>query len=481
MFIRRSNSLSQTASSVVLRMAACALLSLSLTQTHASLGNTGAPTPYGLRFYRTDAPAPAPLPPRQSAPEADAWKARIVEQEYLAGPYGAELSETLQDAGRYFYERGDFDAAIEQWRRAVHLLRVNEGLYSQRQLPLLERLRDTYLARGDIESADEIESYLWFLSRQYYQPGDPDRLEALLRWQNWLRQQWLRNPNPSQPRALLMQWRDLSERIQDAENAAELSANDMSATNGAPMRTDSTFEKNRAASRAPSLQLSARQLEALTQAQLNVLYVTSITDLGLGRDTQMILGANRGRTDPLDEPSVEQTQVRNMQESAYARGRARLRRLLDRFIEARDWQGRARTLLALGDWHLWFDQPRRAQQSYKAVWQVLEARRGESQSIALALQQEWFSAPVELPVNQPFRIESVTYPEYQSQRNVEARFGVTDRGRVVDLQTTSGSDENNDAAEMLYRQMRGMRFRPRMIGGEAVATPDIIRRYRVAF
>ena len=109
-----------------------------IASANAALDNPDVPTPFGVKFYAADAPGPNILPPLRSAPEGEAWEQRIREGEYANGPYGAGLSETLQDAGNYFYSRGDYREAISQWRRAVHLTRVNEGLYSERQLPTLK-------------------------------------------------------------------------------------------------------------------------------------------------------------------------------------------------------------------------------------------------------------------------------------------------------------------------------------------------------
>ena len=407
-----------------------------------ALDNRSVPTPFGVRFFNADVSAPLALPPRQGAPEADIWLQRIQDKAYEAGPYGAGLAETVEDAGRYFIGRGDYKTAIQQWRRAVHLIRVNEGLYSPQQLPLMERLRETYLALGDYESADEVESYLRFLSHKNFADDAPEHLTATLRWLDWQRQQWLRNPDVGQPRRLLEPWRVLSDvlRARDAE--------------------ESTL--------AP---LNLAEREALVQAQLSVLLLASATDFGLDRQADLLMGSRMG--DRPEQLTLEETQIRNLQESGYSRGRGRLQRLLERQREAQDPAAQARTLLALGDWHLWFDSPMRAVDSYQACWELL------TETDDLERRAQWFSMPAELPSNGAFWAGPGTFPDYSNQAVLRVRFDVTRQGRVRNLELIDVPEEESGRAMSLSRLMRSMRFRPRLIEGEAVETPAVLRSYRV--
>ncbi|MEM0955704.1 MAG: hypothetical protein AAGI24_16300 [Pseudomonadota bacterium] len=409
---------------------------------YGALDNRSVPTAYGDRFYDAAQPVPEALPPRQGAPEADAWQQRIRDKTYESGPYGPGIAETVEDAGRYFLSRGDYNTAIQQWRRAVHLIRVNDGLYSQRQLPLLERLLETYLALGDYERADETESYLHFLSQKNYAEDDSEQLQATLRWLNWQRQQWLRNPDVTQPRLLLQQWRMLTELVKERD--AE----------------ESTLAK-----------LTLAEREALVQAQLSVLLLASATDFGLDRETDLLMGSRMG--DRPQQLTMEETQIRNLQESGYSRGRGRLQRLLARQRKGGDKAAQARTLLALGDWHIWFDSPGRAAERYRESWDLLTETGDVEQ------RQRWFGAPVELPENGVFWAGPGTLPEYEAQALLQIQFDVTPQGRVRELALIDTPEQESGRASVLLRQMRSMRFRPRLADGEAVITPDVVRSYRV--
>ena len=393
-----------------------ALLFIAETQ---ALGRDELPEAFGMRFFRADALEPSALPPLQSAPEAEAWLRRVQEREWAQGPYGSGISETLLDAANYFHSRGDYRSAIVHWRRAVHLIRVNNGLYSRLQLPTLQRLLETYLALGDLESADEIQGYLYFLSGQNNPTGSPAHIAATVTWVDWERQRWLREPDPDDPGELLSLWRLLEQETREDEER----------------------------------RLTVDQLEPLVLAQLRTLYVIEISDFGLDRETELMIGRQYGTA---QEPNVDRSHIQVLQEGAYARGRQRLE-ALDERLAAEGLAGRRAALhRILGDWHQWHGQSQRAAEAYLESWRLLDAA-GQRE-----LREAWYDEPVELPTEE-----------------VLARFDVTERGKLRAIETAPRDPEQKSSALRLYRMLRDTRFRPRLVDGEPVVTPGLEREYRV--
>lgn len=393
------------------------------------------PTAIGDLYFPADTPPPPILPPLQSAPEAAAWEARITEALYEGGPYAPQLAETLQDAGNYFYSRGDYRSAIDHWRRAVHLTRVNDGLYSELQLPILRRLLDTYLETGDYESADNIQAYLYHLSRQHHGPRDIEYIEATVAWVDWRRQQWLRGPRGTDPKELLSLWRLVDRQSRESEEA----------------------------------QLSAAQLAPLVSAQLDMLHVIGVAHFGLDREAEMMLGGRPGEFGV----DMDTEQAHRLQDSAYSRGRKRLELLGERMAEAGDKLGQAKAQLALGDWHMWNDAPALAANSYRECWNTLAAA-GQA-----ALQGEWFGEPVALPANGELWSGPGTPEEFAESALVLARFTVTTRGRAEDIDTEARDPEQAGSAIRFSRMLRSSRFRPRLEAGEPVDSGPLLREYRV--
>ena len=417
--------------------AALLLLCMPLAAATAQARNPDSlPTPFGVRFHAADVPVAEPLPPRQSTPEEDAWEQRVREVEYRNGPYGQGIAETLLDAGNYFASRGDFQSALSYWRRSVHLVRVNEGLYSPLQLPALNSQLETYLRLGDYEAADGVKSYLFFLARRQHPQGDPALMAATVDWIEWRRQQWLRSPNADEPRPLLTLWRQLDQQTREDDT-----------------RT-----------------LALEELAPLTHAQIDLLYVVSAEDFGIDRETEMMLGRGAANADAALD--LDRAQIQALQDSAYPRGRKRLELLLERAAEAGDLLEQARAHRALGDWHLWYGSSKRAAPHYRDSWRQLDELQ------RLDLQHAWYGAPVELPAGNIMWAPRSPL-EGDDSVPVVARFDVDARGRPRNVESEPRDPEREARAVRLTRLLRGSRMRPRLDAGEMVDTTALEREYRV--
>jgi hypothetical protein len=92
--------------------------------------------------------------------------AGIAEEEARNGPYSANLVELLTSLGLAYQESGEDVLALAVLDRALYLKRVNEGLFGIDQTPLLERLIDSELAIGRVDSAEELRDKMLELARR---------------------------------------------------------------------------------------------------------------------------------------------------------------------------------------------------------------------------------------------------------------------------------------------------------------------------
>jgi len=100
-------------------------------------------------------------------------------QEILSrdGPYSAELLEPLSRLGLLYQEGEDYALALVTLERAQHIVRVNNGLHSLEQLPLLRQLINVEAARGNAQGAWDREQDLLTLLRRH--PNDVRTAPAL--------------------------------------------------------------------------------------------------------------------------------------------------------------------------------------------------------------------------------------------------------------------------------------------------------------
>jgi tetratricopeptide (TPR) repeat protein len=149
---------------------------------------------YGEDFVRvgqrwTDAGPPPALSRETPPPGSDGGFLRQIEQlQDREGPYSDSLAEPLAGLGRYYRSAGDLDGALRSYRRALHVVRINDGLYSERQIPILQELLDTYRGSGDLQALDQRYDYYFRLYGNGQPPYSEVRLRATLGYLRWQRE-----------------------------------------------------------------------------------------------------------------------------------------------------------------------------------------------------------------------------------------------------------------------------------------------------
>ena len=106
----------------------------------------------------------------------DAYLEAVTALETESGPFSPELIELLIDLGSQYQQAGEHEEAIELFQRAEHISRVNNGLYHPDQYASIEKMVDSYMAMGDVASANEKQRYLVYLNEQHHGDASPDAL-----------------------------------------------------------------------------------------------------------------------------------------------------------------------------------------------------------------------------------------------------------------------------------------------------------------
>ena len=405
-------------------------------------------TPYGYHISLSDDPRrqveePASPPAEMPLPLGDY---RAVEEQ--AGAYTAALIEPAGDLGRALQARGDHRDALPYLKRAIHLARVNEGLATPTQLPLLERLLTSQLALGDREGADGTQRYLLRL-RLRTAADEAARQAAVAAYADWQRGRYLAREGFETYRFLV----DLR-----AVNERELERLEAAAEAGVPGAV-------------------LAQLPYLRD-MLRTEYLVSRYE-GERKETIRMRAGSSANQSYAPSPSLEAEDFRLMQKYNYRGGRQLAERLVDihRAQPEPDRAALAQALLDLGDWHLWWHQPGPALRSYREAWD-LYANDGDPATDPEAL----FPAPRELPVESPFFTAAPPPEEHLEPAEGEARFTVNRLGQARDVELAVLEARDAVAAQSaLYRMMKEFRFRPVLRGGDAVESGRLERRYRFRY
>ena len=104
---------------------------------------------------------------------------------YSAGVYSEELSEVQADLGAYLLEVEDFEKAAQIYTEALQIARINTGLYSEDQLPLINALIASNSKMKAWSQADDFQSLHIHIADRLYSTADGRFLRAARQYGDW--------------------------------------------------------------------------------------------------------------------------------------------------------------------------------------------------------------------------------------------------------------------------------------------------------
>ncbi|MEM8943280.1 MAG: hypothetical protein AAGC91_14095 [Pseudomonadota bacterium] len=360
---------------------------------------------------------------RELMKDVFAYETRISEIERTEGAFGAGLAEQLLGMGLAQQRNGDHFAAIQTFKRGVHLARINEGLYSERQMALLQGEIASHIAMGDFTAADERQRYLFRVQAETL--SDVSRGQALMQHAVWQRQAYEQGLG-EQPFSRLLRMSSLY----------RLALSEIASSEG---------------DTSPSL---LPPLYGMLRSQYLVSGFVGETSTGRFRTRGMV-----------QEEESQQTAYRSQ---SFKRGSSVIRAIYDIEMAQPDatWEVAARASLMLADWQLWHGKRNDAFETYAGLFGELEVT-----DAAKVWRNQAFAEPRPLP-----DIDGVRgLPERAEGEagNLLVEFGVTERGRVVDLKRLDTYASNDEKADDIIRRIKQSLFRPRFSDGMPVRTAGL--------
>jgi len=331
----------------------------------------------------------------------------------------------LTALGLLYQESGDHLLATSAVDRARQVIRVNYGLYTLEQAPLIQQSIHNEEARGNLTAAWDLEQELLTLARRH--PDDvrtvpifheiADKRMAILG-------QYLAGDAPPQLVIGCFYYADIG-----------------SCTSG-------------------SKEVAVRAI--LSEAWKN--YADAI---------RVLLRQQMYSSDELQELEMQLVRTSYLYGSPQV-GRQSLRRLLAyEAANADPWLNRIDALVQLTDWDLMSGRNGFSLDTYKQAYDLLKAKGVAAASIE---EMFWPPTPIVLPTFLPNPLVSAEAPE--STGYIDVAFEITKygRGRQVEIldTTTNATDAAKDhLARLIWRS----RFRPRVTDGEFADKSPIVVRY----
>jgi len=359
-----------------------------------------------------------------------AFRKAISGIESTHGAYAAALSEQLLSLGLVLQSRGQHDEAVDLFKRGVHLARINDGLYSEQQIPLLQGQIASHIALGNYVAADERQHYMYRVQIRSMDNGQSLTM-AFMQQANWQHNAYSLGLGPQGYTRIMNMW-----------DLYRLALNDIIAREGET---------------SPNL---LPPLHGMLEAQ----YLISGYRWQDHSDSS---GGDLGARQDLNRFSTYRAQ-------SYQKGSAVITAIHDIELQREGEQGVAtvQALIMLGDWQLWHDQRDAAWQTYQGALTEL-AERDDAQ-----LQMDHLlGEPVALP--NIAGVRPLPPAVDTAEANILLEFDVSARGRVVNLERLDENEAIDGKAHRLMRKLRKTKFRPRFEAGQPTETEKLVKAFNI--
>jgi len=343
------------------------------------------------------------------------------------GPYHDQSAETLYGLGSELQKQGFFGEALDTYQRAMHVNRVNHGLYSLSQAPML---------RGIISSDKALNLYgdvttsYYRLLRLYlknYEATDPALLAMLSELSLWHTDVYQIDKSRSQIDHLTSAHSLIKKAINNANNDDDLDY--------------------------------ATKIDLLRTAALVSYYfsIQEVDDFASAAGSQYSASADKNFQ--LPAPTA-----------ALSRGSFRSGRIAHEQIIALTQSNpdatedsKIRAYIETGDWHLIFSHRDSAMKYYQQA-QAMIAQTNRQQELTTA----WFAAPKILPA-----IRAEAAPDNPDALYATAQLDISEAGKPSHVNILEPTAEQNlQLRRSMIETIKNSRFRPRFVDNKPVESPD---------
>lgn len=367
--------------------------------------------------------------------EEDDFLDAISELEQLHGPYHGDLSQYLTGLGINYQARGKHDQAAEVFRRAMHVSRISEGLYSLNQVPILERLIESNVASGDWESASESHQYLYWLHRRNFGAEDPRMLPIITKLSNWHLNAYALDVGAG-----------LFQHLINAHNLYTMAVSIIDQTYG---------------------QSDIRLVGALRGLTVSNYYLATY-QTSSARQTDFNSGYGSAKANADEKARLDQYIL-----NSYSSGKRAINRIRHVYAsnpEAAD-TAEVKAQIQLADWNLLFNRWHTAIDMYQQAYDTLAAAPNGSTTTS-----EYFGRPVALP-DLPL-LKGNLDTTNDANEFVLVSFDVTQHGRARNIEILEANPEDSVRNRSRVRKaLKVAKFRPRFENGSPITTEKMTHRY----
>jgi tetratricopeptide (TPR) repeat protein len=360
------------------------------------------------------------------------YRERIEDLEAEYGAYGIGIDEQLLGLATALQKAGAHEEAATEFRRAMLVNRVNEGLYSLSQIPMIERLIESQIALNQWEEANDNQQYLYWLHEKNYGKKDPRMLPVINNLSRWHLQSYVEKKGET-----------LVEHLINATKLYTLAVDIISKNFGS---NDLRLVDALRGLKATNYYLANYKGEAQAPLVVN-------TSFGGGPDVS------------------QRSMVDHYRMKSFNTGKKAITRIVD--VYQRNPQSppaaSAKAKVELGDWYMMFNKWHSARRTYGEAYKSLWDNGASSDEI-----EDIFGRPIALPALPILESESKAL----ANSHITVSYDVTAFGKARNIKILRAYPSDKVQIRSKVRNiLKRAKFRPRFEDGEAVATRGIVQRF----
>ena len=421
-------------------------------------------SPWAAHADPVEPVSPAALnPPADTAntlAAANDYEAEIGRLESQFGAYDPQLGEQLLSLGLVYQRLGQYPDAVQALNQSLYIKRVNEGLQSLNQLPVLERLIESNIAAENWNELDQNYELLLWVHRRNYGNGDPGLLPIIDKVGRWKLNAYSGHLLDTDP----------ENTIEAAESLYSSTVKILEKQYGEtdPRLIDSLYGKALTNYRIAAL-VSKKSLGEFARPSIPRATVRYVQQCSVARGRTVCFMVPVTSYDTF-ESTLDQQRARDMairQRITFA-GHS-----LKRIVEIHEAhpeigaESQAKALIHHGDWSMRYGDSTKAIDSYKRAYQLLVSSGAKQEDI-----DAYFGSPRQIPA---LRLPLPAVEKQQEQGKkpdyVVASMDVNSKGRSRNIEIVEESNpENTRIRREAREQLRESRYRPRFVNGEPVDT-----------
>jgi len=365
--------------------------------------------------------------------DIEKFQQAIEELESAQGAYAAPISQQLSGLAYVYEQHQKYYKAVKVLKRSIHVNKINEGLYSSSQIPIVFQLINNLKKSKQWLLVNNNYHYLYQIYRRNYGDQDLELLDIELTLAKWYLKSFLSSFS--------------DKPIQDL------------------IHSHTAYNR-------------AKNLIYLQFGDTDIKLVQAFNGLMV---TKYLLAIHLKNSSPSSTDSrssvlsIKPGRISGMQRSSYRVGKILIEREYEILKVQADTTDTSliKNRLKLADWHLIYNQKNSAIKQYQITYQYALNQSDFTPEI-----EELFTQPISLP-NFPL-IDRVTSSHLDTisaeERPKYARVSidVTRNGDARNIEVVDAAYKDNVSERIkIFRYLRNTKFRPKFINGAPVDTQKL--------